>query len=254
MLKKVHLLFLLLFIALTSSTSIYAYWDEQLQNNNMQTVAVGNFTNIFCINPNFGTVVVAQCFYNHYMQQNGESYDWKRDEYNNIINRQEINNLTVQDTIVYHQNIAFLVVANNYNMIDHGIPNINSPLSWALVPITINYNVGWSYTKNHIVQTLDGSFYMAKHHTSANPNTHREDWNKIEPVTDTAFPVLQNSALRDYRNPNLNLITRSYIYDSYNTYQINDTVLYNGFEWVAISQSKSVVPSPQNSWAWQRVE
>lgn len=183
-------------------------------------------------------------------EKTDNNFDWIRDEYNNIINRQEINNLTPLNTIIYVSNTPFLIVSGNYNLIDHGIPNLNNPTSWALVPMIINYISGWAYRENQIVKTENNAYYMAKHYTTDNPQNARTDWNKIEPVTSDNFAVLENSNLTDYRNPIFNTIIRSYVYDNQNTYLTGDVVLYNNTEWVAKTSNTGVLPSSQNSWAW----
>lgn len=256
MIKKCLVAAVCLVFLFSLNNSLYAYWvsdESTYENINLSSVkvVVGTFTSLFCFKPNNHTLIVNNCFKNKFMFETHENnFEWKRDIYNNIVNRQEIINLTPLNTIVYVNNTPFLVVSGNYNLIDHGIPNLNNPTSWALVPMVVNYVSGWAYRENHVVKTKNNEFYMAKHYTTDNPQSIRTNWNKIEPVTNANFSVLENPNLTDYRNPIFSTIIRSYIYDNFNTYLSGDVVLYNNTEWVAKTSNTNVLPNPQNSWAW----
>ena len=252
---KLTVLILVIFFNVQSAVAFSYFtfnYDEinSLKNNNVSIGYfdfAGNQSCLFIID-----LFIDQTFYDTYMTLNlsGE-YVWKRDQYNNIINANEIKSLTPLGTII-KSDICYEVISTKYNLIDHGIPNENTPLNWALRPVKLDYVLGWAYSKNRVVKTIDNNYFMARFYTTANPLTNRTGWDKIEPVIDTNFEFYENSTVPNYSKPYLNQIRRSYIWDAYTTYTVGDVVTYNGVEYIAISSSNNKTPST-NAWAWEEL-
>jgi len=236
------------------SNTIYCYFFKDFLDSNFQTsfnITISNFDYIQC--PcDLGGIIINQAFYDTYMaiQPNGE-YTWKRDEYSNIVNREEIENLTKKGLFI-KSDFCYEIMSDNYSLIYHGIPNYYNPLSWALKPVSLNYFIGWAYDTNRIVKTNDEQYFMARFYTTNNPLVNRAGWNKIEKPSKSDFYCYKNSTIPNYSKPILQNIVRAYIWDTYTTYLTNDIVFYNGYEYRALQSSNN--KNPQTTfWAWELI-
>lgn len=253
MIKNLTKLVVLMVLILTNFTNgttfAYSVYDN-INVNKISAVKVGIFPfNLSeCCNC-IANLIINEIFYSQYMILNESGYDWKRDQHNSIINREEIENLTTLGTII-KSDICYEVISSRYNLIDHGIPSENTPLSWALRPIKLEYVSGWAYSKNRVVKTIENQYFMARFYTTANPLINRTGWDKIEPVTKQNFEYYKNSQHPNYAKPYLNEIKRAYIWDAYTTYLIDDIVNYNGVEYIATFSSNNKPPN-LHAWAWQ---
>lgn len=245
--KLLAMLFLLLF----SHSFIYGYWNSvegKIYKTNAN-ILVAEFDVLFDFSCDYADVTINEEFYSSHMTLNSLGhYEWKKDTYGNIINADEIRNIT-NANIIIKSDICYLVKNGNYNFIDHGIPHQSSPIGWALVPLGLMYVENWTYEKNHVVKTANGQHYSAKYYTTQNPLNAPEQCNKLEPVSATDFYPLLNLPFADYSNPKLYKLQRSYVWDSYTIYEVNDVVLYDGKEYVCIKSNSGSNPLNHN-WAW----
>ena len=244
----------LLLISYFGSSTIYCYFIEEILNSYNQTnsnITVSNFNFLQCL-CELGGLIINQDFYDTYMmlQPNGE-YTWKKDEYGNIINREEIENLTRKGLFI-KSDFCYEILSNNYSLISHGIPNYLNPLSWALKPVSLNYFAGWAYDTNRVVKTINEQYFMARFYTTTNPLINRAGWNKIEKPSKSDFYCYENSTIPNYSRPILQNIVRAYIWDIHTTYLVNDIVFYNGKEYVAIQSSNNKNPEI-TLWAWELI-
>lgn len=251
--KKILYLILvfLLILVLTPSVKVFAFWNEFISQPCSQTllIRVDNFG--YISSPcSLATLIIDDEFYYQYMVLQNDSYTWKTDEYNNVINANQIRSLTPITTII-KSDICYEVISSNYNLIDHGLPNKQSPLSWALRPIILDYVEGWAYSQNRVVKA-DGQFFFARFYTTENPTINRRGWDKIEPMQATDFNFFNNSNVPNYSNPKFTKVVRSYLYDSYTNYLVGDIVLYNSVEYEAIQNSMGFNPQSY-LWAWKMI-
>lgn len=239
--------FLLLILQLNYA---FAFWykNNVVNSSALEVISVGLFDITFEYRCCAANLIIDNVFYEKYMQLNefGE-YVWKRTETGDVLNMAEIKQLTPIGTII-KSDMCYLV-KTGCNLIDHGIPNKNFPLGWAYMPLGINYVDGWTYTQNHVVKTSDGQFFMAKWYTTENPLVNRTPWNKIESVVSNNFYHLLSTMMADYSKPKLSTIVRSYNWDYYTNYVINDKVLYDGIEYVCTRNNSGNIP-PNNTWCW----
>lgn len=228
----------------------YSVWNN---NSNCfaienEVIETGNFSITFEYHCTVANLKIDDVFKQNYMAFKSGVWDWKRDLYGNIVNASQIKSLTPKDTIIKND-ICYLVKTNNFNLIDHGIPQKDFPVGWALVPLGKHYVLGWTYLQNHIVQTTDGQYFMAKWYTTTNPLTDRGDWNKIEPTIPNDFYPLLNTMMADYSNPKLEKIKRSYVWDEFTNYLVGDVVCFNQNEYECVKDNCGVLPA-NNLWAW----
>lgn len=243
---------LICFILFFCCSKSFAYWGgvKSKACTTYASVAVAEFEMLFHFNCSYANVIINQEFYNEFMTLNAmQEYEWKKDKYGNILNINEIKNLTNINTIIKSNGYCYLVKNSNYNLIDHGFPNNNNPLGWALIPLCLNYLSGWAYEKNHVVKLENEKYYSAKYYTTNSPLTQPQEWNKIEPVNANNFSALLTLPFANYSKPKLETIKRSYFWHNYTTYEVGDLVLYNQKEFICIKDNTNNIP-PNNSWAW----
>ncbi|MFA6860630.1 MAG: hypothetical protein WCR30_04505 [Clostridia bacterium] len=257
--KKILTISLFLFLALFTTmetTTAFAYWQYNTGNESVSEnsiIQIGDFSfnennsGCHCI----ATVIINDAFRIKYMtlKEDG-TYDWKRNQYNDIINADEIRALTPVGTIVQSDDCYEII--STYNLIDHGIPSYNRKSCWAYIPIHIDYVSGWSYPENRVVRASDGQYFKARFYTSADPLQSQTGWDKIEPVNDDDFDFYPNTTTPNYAYPKMNQIQRAYNWDFKTTYLTNDIVLFNGIEYIALCESMNQKPINKR-WAWQEL-
>jgi len=255
MAKKIILTFLLFILTSLFISDAYAYWstlsipEQQNINGNISIGTFGDWGEDI-----EADVIIDDIFYETYMVQDASgTWDWKRQENTDPVYATEIKALTPIGTFIYRDGLIFYVTATTYNFIDNGLPNLQNPQSWALMPITINFLTGWSYLTNQVIHAQNDEFFMAKYYTTVDPLVNRSTWDKIEPVTDNNFNKIGTSNHINYASPIMETIQRSYIWDLYTTYRTGDIVTYNNQIWRANSGSTNVTPTTSHSWAWVQI-
>lgn len=237
-----------LLVSVFGCFKIFAYWNHFLSAHVQLTSSVVISEFEYGQTPcQIAGLVIDNEFYQQYMMFENGVWTWKRDEYNHIVNASEIKDLTYKNLII-KADTCYQVLSNHYNLIDHGLPNLENPISWALRPVKLDYFEGWAYRENCVVKAEE-NYYFARYYTTGNPSVDRTGWDKIEPVTQTDFYFYPDSCAPDYSKPKLETIVRSYEYDYFTNYLVGDIVLFENKEYIAIRQSLGY--DPQNSWAWE---
>lgn len=257
MLKNMKFSLIVVFIFLFSC-DIFGFWKEVNSTVNGGTNILFHISAFSFGEPqtpcDLATVFINEDFFNRYMYINEQGeYDWVRDQNTNVVNFQEISNLTTVGTIIKRE-ICFIVIAPSYNFVFHGLPekeNTNS-LNWALMPVGLTYVENWAYRLNRIVKTIDGQYFMARYYVTTNPLLDRTGWDKIEIPDKEDFYCYEDTSVPNYSTPIIENIFRSYCFDEYTRYLIGDRVTYLNQEYVAICNCMGTFPNTE-PWAWATI-
>lgn len=238
------------------SCNVYAYWKTGViasDGGASVSLKISDFDFGQPKTPcDLATLFIDENFFNKYMCLNEQGiYEWQRDQYGNVLNFDEIRNLTQFGTIIKRE-ICFIVIASSYNMIFHGLPDKNSPLDWALMPIGLTYVEDWAYRQNRVIKTNDGQYFMARYYVQTNPLSDRSGWDKIEPPAKEDFYTYFGTDVPNYSAPVIENIIRSYHFDEYTKYLTGDKVDYLGGKYIAIRDSMGAFPVTEK-WAWEKL-